>query len=105
MYMDKGKFTIYINIKCLFLFMLLNEGRPLLCLLLNIKLNLEIVWIHFILDNNTIGYMKGNTAENNFKEKIADFLAENIWMIIGVSSVFVFVIFSCIGTLLFCKKW
>lgn len=48
--------------------------------------------------------MKGDTAENDFKEKLADFLAENIWMIIGVSSVFVFVIFSCIGTLLFCKK-
>lgn len=72
-------------------------------MLLNIKLNSDIVWIHFFLDNNTIGYIKEDTAENDLKEKLADFLRENIWMIIGVSSVFVS--FSCIGTLLFCKKW
>lgn len=72
-------------------------------MLLNIKLNSDIVWIHFFLDNNTIGYIKEDTAENDLKEKLADFLGENIWMIIGVSSVFVS--FSCIGTLLFCKKW
>lgn len=72
-------------------------------MLLNIKLNFDIVWIHFFLDNNTIGYIKGDTAENDLKEKLADYLGENIWMIIGVSSVFVS--FSCIGTLLFCKKW
>eukprot|EP00105_Crassostrea_gigas_P007400 XP_011421626.1 PREDICTED: uncharacterized protein LOC105324269 [Crassostrea gigas] len=53
-------------------------------------------------DNNTIGYIKGDTAENDLKEKLADFLGENIWIIIGVSSVFVS--FSCIGTLLFGKK-
>lgn len=72
-------------------------------MLFNIKLNFDIVWIHFFLDNNTIGYIKGDTAENDLKEKLADFLGENIWIIIGVSSVFVS--FSCIGTLLFCKKW
>lgn len=72
-------------------------------MLLNIKLNFDIVWIHFFLDNNTIGYIKGDTAENDLKEKLADFLGENIWIIIGVSSVFVS--FSCIGTLLFGKKW
>lgn len=72
-------------------------------MLLNIKLNSDIVWIHFFLDNNTIGYIKGDTAENDLKEKLADYFGENIWMIIGVSSVFVS--FSCIGTLLFCKKW
>lgn len=72
-------------------------------MLLNIKLNSDIVWIHFFLDNNTIGYIKGDTAENGLKEKLADYLGENIWIIIGVSSVFVS--FSCIGTLLFCKKW
>lgn len=72
-------------------------------MLLNIKLNSDIVWIHFFLDNNTIGYIKGDTAENDLKEKLADYLGENIWMIIGVSSVFVS--FSCIRTLLFCKKW
>lgn len=72
-------------------------------MLLNIKLNFDIVWIHFFLENNTIGYIKGDTTENDLKEKLADFLGENIWIIIGVSSVFVS--FSCIGTLLFCKKW
>lgn len=72
-------------------------------MLLNIKLNSDIVWIHFFLDNNTIGYIKEDTAENDLKEKLADYLGENIWMIIGVSSVLVS--FSCIGTLLFCKKW
>nr|XP_011421626.2 uncharacterized protein LOC105324269 isoform X1 [Crassostrea gigas] len=53
-------------------------------------------------DNNTIGYMKGDTTENDLKEKLAEFLGGKMWMIIGVSSIFVS--FSCIGALLICKK-
>lgn len=36
-------------------------------MLLDIKLNFDIVWIHFFLENNTIGYIKGDTAENDLK--------------------------------------
>lgn len=70
---------------------------------LNIKFNFDIVWIYFFLDNNIIGYIKGDMVENDLKEKLVDFLGENIWMIIGVLLVFVF--FFCIGMFLFCKKW
>lgn len=47
--------------------------------------------------------MKGDTTENDLKEKLAEFLGGKMWMIIGVSSIFVS--FSCIGALLICKKW
>lgn len=70
---------------------------------LNIKFNFDIVWIYFFLDNNIIGYIKEDMVENDLKEKLVDFLGENIWMIIGVLLVFVF--FFCIGMFLFCKKW
>lgn len=70
---------------------------------LNIKFNFDIVWIYFFLDNNIIGYIKGDMVENDLKEKLVDYLGENIWMIIGVLLVFVF--FFCIGMFLFCKKW
>ncbi|XP_034339495.2 uncharacterized protein [Magallana gigas] len=48
------------------------------------------------------GYMKDDTTENDLKEKLAEFLGGKMWMIIGVSSIFVS--FSCIGALLICKK-
>lgn len=51
--------------------------------------------------SNTTGYTTGNTTRNNFEEKLANFLGENMWMIIGVTSIFVS--FSCIGAIIYCK--
>ncbi|XP_052719035.1 uncharacterized protein LOC128190864 isoform X2 [Crassostrea angulata] len=50
-----------------------------------------------------LDYTKDNRSKTSFEGKLADFLEENMWMIIGISSIFL--CFSCIGTITYCKIW
>ncbi|XP_052719033.1 uncharacterized protein LOC128190863 [Crassostrea angulata] len=51
--------------------------------------------------NNTTSYTKDNPTTNDFEKQLANFLGENLWIIIGVTSIFVSI--SFIGALIYCE--